>query len=364
MIKKTLILFLILVLLCGNAFAQADRIALDIGLHTETETKHLTADLVSVDGKAYLLSDLFPSYAISFPFSSDPELYGIRSAVISLTQLLRQDFSALQSDWFSAQTLSSEKGFYTGDLFDSATQMQTFTISLADILSSSGETDLTDLFHSFGSALDLSSVSLIVRVYDSGKYVSFSALTKDLTICTVSCDFSVYGKKKIVWGYPDNGRNYYWVLEAAVLTEADTELSCALYVDRLKSGFRDASGSTPVLSEKWSIHQVSESQLQIDAEIIPANKLDTFQVSCLIDDEISARIQFTNAEQNCLSLTTKESPEEKNLDGYQLISIEDLSTPSTAALFTAEIGTNALPFYFYLMQILPQEYLDIFLNLH
>ena len=167
MLKKTLIVFLALILFCGSAPASAERMTLDIGLQTETDAKHLTADLISADGKTFILSDLFPSYAVSFPFSSGFGFSDIRSAVISLIRLFRQDSSPARFEQLSFFNPVTEKGLYAGDLFDSATQLQTLTVNISDFISQVGKADHAGLLPLFDSVFD-SPVSLVIRIYDSG----------------------------------------------------------------------------------------------------------------------------------------------------------------------------------------------------
>lgn len=361
MLKKTLIVFLALILFCGSAPASAERMTLDIGLQTETDAKHLTADLISADGKTFILSDLFPSYAVSFPFSSGFGFSDIRSAVISLIRLFRQDSSPARFEQLSFFNPVTEKGLYAGDLFDSATQLQTLTVNISDFISQVGKADHAGLLPLFDSVFD-SPVSLVIRIYDSGKYLSVSGMKETFTLFTLSCDFSESGKKKIVWGYPENGQNYYWAAESTVLSEEEMVISCALYSDKWRRGFRDAAMNDPVLSEKWTFQMTGQDQMQIRAEITPASYPDPIVISCIVMDDISAEVQFGNSGQSSLSFSIREKTDEIKIDGYQQISIEDLLSPSKAAAFYAEIGANALPFYFYLMQILPQDFLNVLLN--
>ena len=363
MIKKALIFFLVLIISCGNAFAQAERITLDLNLQTENDTRHVTADLVAADGKMMILSDLFPSYAVSLPFSNDKGFGGIRSACLSFINLFQQDRDTDLAKWFSSMNPMEERGIYAGDVFDYATQRQTITVNLSDLLSKAGESHQADFLSSISSLPDFPA-TLIIHGYDSGKFFSISGMREDMTCFTVSCDFSRSGKKRLVWGYPDHGHNYYWSVESTAVSTEKTDISCILYSDPWKKGFRSAVSNTPVLSEQYTIQALQPDQIQIQAEITPGNHLEPFHFSCRIGEDITAEVQLGDEEQPAVSVSIMENPDKINFDGCQQISMEDLLSPATAAAFYAEISANALPLLFFLMQIMPQNLLNLLINLN
>ena len=86
--------------------------------------------------------------------------------------------------------------------------------------------------------------------------------------------------------------------------------------------------------------------------------------SIRIGEDITAEVQLGDEEQPAVSVSIMENPDKINFDGCQQISMEDLLSPATAAAFYAEISANALPLLFFLMQIMPQNLLNLLINLN
>ena len=380
MLRKSLVLlFSLMLMITGTAQAQDINLDINITIHLPAFEKSLASSVLFREQDLVVLSDLFPSFAVTVPETVNPEailgffpsdgtisLKGIGDSVVKAAALV-------QTDRIS--------GIYSGDLFDDATVLQTGSIKLTDFISSVNSAPDTQynpvsaLFEVMAQSLtagveekDLSDVVILYSIFDEGKYLSLNVIKDDATLATASFDFSQDASYRSVFGYAENGKNYYWDIELNESAENQIRIQSALFSDAAKEGFRCARNGAPVLESSWTLSMLPTlREIVVTGMFVPSNDLDPILLNGVIEAKetpaLSMDLHFNSAEDKYLSFVVKTGSEKPDLSNWTLLSVEDLSSSETVTSFTNEISLNLLTFYSAFIQTIPMGYQQLLMML-
>ena len=373
MLRKIVILLSILMLLTGTAYAQDLHLGITLSLHHSGDESTLDTDILFGESEALILSGLFPSFAVSVPIPEETDLE-IAYQEISMTDFFPAwDMMSVTAAWVSALESETAKGIYAGELFDEAFTAQTGTCSLADLadlffmMMNNGTTQeepvisesVTDEF-----IYEENEIQYAYAVYDSGKYATFSAGDSRQTFCTVSFDFSNPACPAMVFGYAENGKNYYWKIQLSRISDTEIHIQSSLLPDENKAGYRSISREEPIMEENWILKK-SVGDLCFTCEMIPGNEMTPVYLSGSFSAKdllrFQADIHFGTQEGSFISLTAFMDEEPVSSENLTILSYEDLTDPdnTNTVQLSEEAGVHAVSLYMMLLQMLPQEYMKL-----
>ena len=376
MLRKSLILFCALMLMiAGTAQAQDANLDIEITIHQPDLEKSLTATVVFRQQDTVVLSDLFPSFAVAFPETMNPEEIlaffpsGEKLSLDGIAEFVAQAVAGIQTVGI--------QGLYSGDLFDDAQILQTGSMTPEDFITyiqsapDYRENPVSVLFDAAVSALvaamgevDLSGVEILYRIFDGGKYLCLNLTKGDETLATASFDFSQDAMIRAVFGHAENGKNYYWNVEISESAENQIRIHSALFSDTWKKGFRSVRNGTPVLESSWTLSLLPVlKEVVANGMFVPSNGLDPIILNGVFSVKetpaLSMDFHFNGAEENILSVVVKAGSTMPDLTGRTLLSVGELSSPETIAPFTNEISLRFLSFYSAFIQAIPEGYLQL-----
>jgi hypothetical protein len=377
MLRKSLILFCALMLIiAGTAQAQDANLEIEITVHQPDLEKNLTAAVAFREHDTVVLSDLFPSFAVVFPETINPEVIlclfpsGEELSLDGIAESVARTAAGIQT--------AGIPGLYSGDLFDDAQVLQTGSMTPEDFLASIrsapdyGENPVFVLFDAAVSMLlatmeeaDLSGVEILHRVFDGGKYLCLNLTKGDETLATASFDFSQDANIRAVFGYAENGKNYYWNIEMNESAENQIQIRSALFSDAGKRGFRSVRNGAPVLETSWTLSLLPTlREIVANGMFVPSNGLDPIILKGVFSAKetpaLSMDLHFNGTEENILSVVVKAGSTTPDLTDRTILSIGEMSSPETIAPFTSEISLRFLSFYSVFIQAIPEGYLQLF----
>lgn len=371
MMKRFLMICLILSLLCTAASAQDIHIQANIGIHNSGEPKNISFEFIMKEDGILFLSDLFPSYAVSIP--EEKNMTQLRNSLenSSELQLFRPaDMASRFSDWAATMNSRPVSGIYSGDAFDTAFHAERGICTVKDFIAFwSAIIGLPEYFGSlfnntfFDEGIFISDTDISYQIYDSGKYASFTGTDHNSgTHFTVSADFSDPEKHKIVFGYPENSKNYYWLFDIQSASSEETAIHTELSADSLKGGYKSIRPEDHIMDENWTVRLESErKRISFSGEIIPRNGLNPVDIkghfSAGTGQMLYAEVYFRDFNDSHFSVSVFKDHQSRSFDGLQNLTLHDLANPKALAGLTNEISAHFLLLFAHITQSVPQSYL-------
>ena len=375
MIKRLSVFFIAMLLICSTAFAENNGLSFSFIIQQESSDSSVSFDADLSDHSIRILSDLFPSYYVSVPTNEITESFLFNGLFSSFSSFSLPDMPFILTQWISGLEYTEKNGIFAADAFNEAAHVKAGMCTIQDISHLVSKilnlpADKTDLYHAFFEIVpyDLSELSVPFGVFDSGNFFSLSGLISENIVFTLSADFSDPSRFRFVWGYPENGQNFYWETVIACLSHEEIEIHCAFFSDKTKSGFRNAYQSGPVFKEKWSVHLSEDrKEMVFDGVITPSEKKSAVSIhgySKPLEGQIlDMELRFDSSLNTIYHFSVTASEKEYHYDNLQEVQINEVSENSATMLgFSGELTLRMLSVYSALIRSLPEEYADIFVN--
>lgn len=377
MLKRFLSVFLLLFFLSGTASAENTGMTVTFSIREQGTDTSVCFDADYSEDQFRILSDLFPSYYVSIPAEGFKGFLTAETAESGFPVFsLPNDISAIIEESFSGLDCREMTGIYSGDAFTEAYSVRegycdcAFLLSFMDRITD-GCNYLSSLISGLStlSGTELPSFPVLFRVYDSGSYLSLTGLLNGDAVFTLSADFSDSKHCRIVWGYPENGHNYYWQIDFDSVSDEEICISTAFFPDREKSGFRNASFSEPVLREEWTFSlSADHRELTFNAAIKPSDEKSTVSLKgnstpyndCILNTELF----FANNPDIIYTLSVRGRINRNDYSNLKQVSSTDPGDSASVLGFTGEVSMRILSIYTALIRSLPDQYKQLLLNLY
>lgn len=382
MLKRIIVFCLIFALLCTSAYAQDECVHFQLTIHQSGTDTNCNADLISVNDRILIVSDLFPGSFISIPLPDEVMSFNSPFSISAFSTFSSLDYRPILKDWYSGLSPAESTGFYSGDLFELSTQMAAGTckkndlILLAESLLSFSDSGRDFVFFNHFEQLynsgffdSVVSSEAEYRIYDSGNYFSLTGKQGDKTLYTLSLDLSDPSHQRILYGYVNNSQNYYRYAEMNFISDHEVHLMMCFYTDDLQTGFRSVEALTPVVRENWTF-SLSDDQRSIDfsAEIEPQNDLNNILVagSILAGETLRAfaDITFRDAPDSSFTFSAEITHKSLSFEDLHEVSLEDLSNITLDSAFAQELTDNVISVYTSFLFALPAKYIEKIINLN
>lgn len=382
MLKRFIALCLCLIFLSTGAICESINLDTELTLHMGENESSISFGLKSGEEDTIVISDLFPSYAISVPF-----LAGLNDlneiGLFSVSPFSSHNLSSVVLSLLSMFSDSVVQGVYAGDLFDYAGSVQSASVKMEDLIDILSEKNiqaidssatLSFFIHLIGNIdvislcpLDCSDMTVQFHSYDSAKYLTMNICSGSKTVLTVSSDFSDPNHLIAVLGFSENGKNYYRVLDASYMSEQELRIQTAVYSDDFQKGYRSVINKKPLLREDLHLEYLKDkNEYEFYSEIYPENGLRCMKMTGWISP---GRIPFLYAElhsdkQDDGYISVSVSLNEKEITTDQLIhiSVYDLGNDEIKKELLKEVSTGILTFGSELAEFLPVDYIIEIMN--
>ena len=134
MFKRIAICCLVFIFCCTSAHAVNNCIHLDVSIHYPGGNTSRSADLYFTEEKMLVVSDLFPSSYLSVPFPEGNARSEISFSIPEFSVFSETDLRPVLSAWSMGLHNENTSGFYSGYLFDTATDLTEGTCGTKDFI--------------------------------------------------------------------------------------------------------------------------------------------------------------------------------------------------------------------------------------
>jgi len=369
MFRKCIVLVLVMIFAAGTALAQDAHLEIELTVQRTDNENKITGSILAREQDLLVFSSLFPSYMVSIPGEMDFEkLFHSLGDELSLSVPGIMDI--ISESGIIAQGVQTN-GIYSGDLFDEAKTMQTGRLAISDLVTfmeslpgyneaGSAHSFVNGFLPGAGSE-ELLNAYIQYQVYDSGKYLTLNIISGDATIATVSFDFSVQKRIKILLGSAEEGKNYYLDTEMTETAENAVKIQSVLLADAGKNGYRAARENKPILESTWTFSLLPAlREILINGLFVPSNGMESavFNGTLSVNENpvLTMEFHFSGAEENRFIVGVKTSDDAVSTAGKTEISFEEITTAQGITPFATEISTNFLALYPVLIQAIPEGY--------
>ncbi len=383
MYRKILLICLALIILCAGADAQAQQFTIEFSIHHDGE---ITAESMVLDTDSdgfRVFSTLFPGCVLSGSFPGLKNLFSSSVSAEAVPSFSAPDIKDVFSAWSTALNPQSHAGFFSGDAFDYAVSELYGTCSAQDILTLAfslsekiypllPETEASSVLQAL-SEYGITSVSaendIVYRIFDGGKYLSLTRMAGNSVIRTLSYDLSDANTARVVSGYAEGGKNYYWVVESVLVSSQEIILSACLRADPEKAGYRAVMNEQPIVQESWTFTiPENHKAIAFTGSIDPQNDLDDILISGEIrpsgDELFYAELRFRGSQESrYFTLSMQKGGREISDGPLQEMKISDLLSPGNHDDFSAEIVDGMARIYSAIVTYVPLDYTVRLMNL-
>ena len=382
MIRKILPICLAMIFLFTCANARAQHLMMEISVHHDDEVSSESIDLTSDGSRFEIYSTLFPGCFLSGTFPDTETFFSSGNHLFSFSFLHPSDLKPVLDNLTPELNPRSRNGFFSGDAFEEATSELYGTCSVQDILplffSMTGMMDsvisetetagFLQILSAYGISSDSAAENLIYRIFDGGKYFSLTEKTKNAVTRTLSCNLSDPSLTKLVYGYAQSGKNYYWTLDFVQISPQELVLSAFFRTDPEKNGYRAIMNNEPVLQESWTF-SITEDQSAIlfSGSVEPQNDLDSILITGgihpLSDILLFAELRFSGSPENqYFTLSIQKSDREITAGSLQEYAVTDLFLSGDHS-FSGEILDGMTRIYSAMISYIPLDYTIRWMNL-
>ena len=374
MVKRALLICLVLMLVCVNAFAESRALLIEFSIGGEGAETSASFEADIGEEQIRIISELFPSYYLSADVKGLPENLPDDGAFNEFLSFNTYDMSSVLDQLVWEMGYHEASGIFSGDAFNEAYDVREGSAHFHSLLSAlervtgiSGT--LSNLAESLSvtAGIDLFSPTVLYRVFDSGIYLSLTGMIEDHTVFTVSADFEDPSHHRIVWGYPENGRNYYWLTDIEYLSAEEMKITNNFFADEKREGFRAAAQREPVLYETWMLCLSSDHrELSFEAEIIPTNGKSTVSISGNSAPSsgklLTAELSFASMPDTAYRLSVQTEQKDFDYRYMKKATVSDAADSPTRIGLSGEFFMHFQTIYDELIRSLPDEYRQMLMN--
>lgn len=263
-IKGTACFLAICILLCGT-FACADQHMELSCVSADQPGAFISFDLYGQEGAVYLLSSLFPDHVYRFRSDESFSVSGLNDCLplrAGMAAAVDRTLGDGFMQWLGEKLSAPEYDSWSGELFEKASSMRYAEFSLDELITfldpqsapQDPDTPASGLIRSQAYSLvrDLrdSGMTVLVRSFDEGKYLSADVRSGDDTVMTVSADCTETGAKRLLIIHREEGRYYFRDIKIRYDDESFTA-SSTLRSGDTSSGMA-AEGNVTLFTETFS----------------------------------------------------------------------------------------------------------------
>ena len=374
MIKKFLLLLLSAITVFSAAFAEDSQLLIDYTVHSAAGESTEIMYVRAADGKLTVLSSLFPGSCIMDTLPEGAPAFTATDSG-SFPDFAFPDFRNIVRLWGTALRPQSKTGLFSGDAFETATSMDYCTCSRLDLLSlcthilETAAPEAVNLMISSVTSSDMAEMltggreRITCRIYDEGKYLSLTGNIQDSTVFTLCFNFADPDLVHAVFGYADSGVNYYWSVQAQVVSGHRISVSSALRADYRKAGYRICMYDEPILREDLTLN-LSEDNKQIDFEsrMTPQNGLNSLLLNGTFkpwtDDLCRVEARFSGMpEEQYISLAIQKSGRTMETAAKKTFTLKEVLAPESGNKLVAEVNGRIQFIYAATVSVIPEVYL-------
>lgn len=374
MMKKFLLVLLAAIMACAVSYAEDSQLLIDYTVHSAVGESTETFDIRMADGKLTVLSSLFPGSCIidTLPEGTPVTAFPDTGAFPDFSF---PDLKNIVKLWGDGLRPQSKTGLFSGDAFETATRMDYCTCSRLDLLSlythilGAMDPEAAELMISSATSPSMAAMlsggqeKIACRIYDEGNYLSLTGNIQENTVFTLCFNFSDPDVLYAVFGYADNGTNYYWSMQAQIVSGRKIVMSTALQADYSKAGYRICMYDEPILREDCTLN-LSEDyrELLFESRMIPQNGLNSLLLNGSFkpweDGLFHAEARFSDmpAEQY-LSLDIQKSGRTMETGALEIFTLAEMMAADNGNKLVAELTGRFQWIYTATMSILPEGYL-------
>ena len=368
MVKRALLICLVLALVCANAFAESRALLIEFSIGGEGAETSASFEAEIGEEQIRIISELFPSYYLSADTEGLLESLPDDGTFNEFPSFNTYDVSSVLDQLVWEMGYHEASGIFSGDAFNEAYDVREGVAHFYSLLSALERMGgipgtISNLAESLSvtAGIDLFSPTVLYRVFDSGIYLSLTWMQEDYTVFTVSADFEDPMHHRIVWGYPENGRNYYWLTDIEYLSAEEIRITNSFFPDENKDGFRAAAQKEPVLNENWILRlSPDHRELSFEAEMIPLNGKSPVSISGNSAPSggklLTAELSFGNMPGTAYRLSVQTEQKDFDYRYMKKVTASDVADSPARTGLSGEFSMYFQKIYTELIRSLPDEY--------
>ena len=377
-----MMLLLSVITMSCTALASEEHYAIQITIHASGREIPASIDIYKETEHIILLSSFMPDTGIliSTPVQEDA------GSVMENINMLTDESSAKKigeciQEWINYMRPAKQNGVYSGNAFAEATEMQRVQISYSDLMLlirrirnvlPEGNT-VREIIDTLGidSIIPSRNISMDLKVFDDGKYLSIDVLEGEDAIATVSADIEDSSNILLITGVGMEGKNYYNRCIIDTTSENRLIITDKLYADDMKNGYLGLDNNALILStvHEFELTGKPENPEEIGYNFImtPANEITPVYLTAKLypsNDEHVAEctLGFSAYDNLSANIEVSRSNERISVMPEKVIDIENM-TDDDQEMLTETIQTALTPLMLQVMAALPEEYMKIILNM-
>lgn len=372
--KKALV-WIIICAVTVSGFAMAEsrhyRFGFDL-IVADTEYAH-EMDIYTDGGMMSVISSMFPGICLQEP-AEEFNLIGL-DAYVSDGRVLTIVKECVD-EWIAYLQPETETGFYTGDAFERAGQMEYAEFSAGDLtillqrisarLTAAGFPLLPD-GNDPADTLDGQNYRFELKMFDNRKYISVNVKNRQEVIMTLSADISRPEEITAVVGYGTAEKNYYHRIRLEL--QEHLTLTDAVYADDYRLGFKLLGEDDLIMTLRLNVEKRNETEYGFAMIFAPGNEtMAPVEISGAVYTAETGRLLeadagLTGSSDLSLHMTLDADREAPDFGGLTVFNALEAPEDDIMDKMVNSMQQTLLLPLSQVMSVLPVEYVQVILNL-